>query len=416
MSRKALRTQDASGPSEGLLRMYASQFHQLFLKGELDRCREELQAKPGLLEALEAYTRVGYALRALPLQDLQAWVERGLIDASAHLGTNTDLMCTAASYGRLDVMQWLWERRQSFGHTLPALSHALLEACSCGQLEPARWLLDIGVSAGAPREWADEAFAMDLPLVAAAASGSVPLIKLLLERGADPNVPEASSGYYPIHMAAKYGKAALEPLLRAGADIDARMVDEFYSLGVLSFALGCKTEGGDEVFDYLLSEGLVDPRKHHDALLSAAEEGRYPEVKRLLDLGLDVDYQGRSRNESALMLACRRRYKAVVELLLERGADPNLAAKDGRTALVFAINTDADSNYNREVIDRLIAAGASPECVQGGRSFWQLIASAKPEVKRHIRAQVLARSMEDAMAGPADVAPAPSRAGGMSPL
>lgn len=408
MTRRAGPARAATSASDDLLRMYARQFSELLHKGKRERCRAELQKRPDLFAALTPNDRVYYAMQEMTLAELQVAVQAGLIEAKAHLGTNVDLMCTAAARERLDVMQWLWSERATFGYELAALSHALCQACESGRVEAARWLLDIGVPAAAPAVFdAGGCISDDVPLVDAADYGDVELIELLLERGADPN-GRNFMGHLPIQMAVKHGKKAIQPLLRAGADVELRYEDD--DLGVLAFAIASHTEGGDEAFGYFLDLG-VDARNHSDALLVAAEEGSYPYVKTMLDLGVNVNWQGRKSHVSALMLACGKQNVRVVELLLQRGADPNLTSGDGRTALVWAAK-----GGNLKMIDLLIAAGASPASVQGSKSFWQLIAGQTPEIKRHIRAQLLARSVEDAMAGPADMSPAPSRPGGMSPL
>lgn len=392
--------------AEHALRMRAIRFAELVRNGELAQCRKELEANPELLATLEAHYRDSYAMQEMSLQELQEAVARGAIDAKAKSGIYYDLMRPAAKWGRVDVMQWLWSDRGALGYELSGLSRALLEACGAGQLEAARWLLDSGVPAGGTG-------ADDVPLVVAASEGSVPVIELLLERGADPNARD-SSGYFPLQMGTRHGKPVIELLLRAGADPHMRWVNEKDDLegGLLSVAIASQTEGADEAFGYFLGIGL-DPRDNADALLQAAEESSCPYVQTMLDLGADVNYQGRKAKLSALMIAVSKESLPVVELLLKRGADPNLADSDGRTALVVAATS---REPKIEIIDRLIAAGATPASVQGSKTFWQRISKQKPELKRHIKAQLLSQRVQDAMNEPAEQTASKPGSGGPGPL
>lgn len=395
------------------LQLADRRFVELFDEDRWQDCRALLKETPGLFEVLEPWRRLWYATKEMSLQGIQDAVARGVLDATAIPGTNTDLMCKSAGKGRLDVMQWLWSERETLGYALDGLPHALHEACMFGHVGSVRWLLDLGVPADGRAVFSADPRNFqfgDLPLFAACHKGSREVIELLLERGADPNAVDRT-GSRPIVMAAKHGRRAVEPLLRAGVDLDAHEQDGELNLGALSLSFGEYVEGGDENFEYLLSVG-ADPLKHPDALLCAASRGgNFAIAKRLLDLGVDVNHRGFRAQESALMLASKKGDGELVELLLERGADPNLADKEGRTALVYAANEG-----KMDAVERLIAAGAIPECVQGARSFWQHISKQSPEFKRQIRAKVLAQTMEDAMNGAAEGLQSKPGSGGPGPL
>jgi uncharacterized protein len=78
-------------------------------------------------------------------------------------------------------------------------------------------------------------------------------------------------------------------------------------------------------------------------------------VRRLLELGMPVDGTD-EQGCTALLRAAGGGHRAVVDLLLARGADPQRAANTGATALSAAV-----SMRQVEIVDRLLAAGAALE-------------------------------------------------------
>jgi ankyrin repeat protein len=78
-------------------------------------------------------------------------------------------------------------------------------------------------------------------------------------------------------------------------------------------------------------------------------------VRRLLDLGFPIDAID-TQGCTALLRAAGGGHRACVELLLARGADPQLAAHTGATPLSAAV-----SMRHGEIVDRLLGAGAGLE-------------------------------------------------------
>src|SRR5262249_25795870 len=84
----------------------------------------------------------------------------------------------------------------------------------------------------------------------------------------------------------------------------------------------------------------------------AAIDGDGAGLARLLEAGAAIN--GRDgKGQTALMLAARRGHQDAVDLLLQRGADPDVAAKYGLTALMLAI-----VNGHAAVARSLVDAGA----------------------------------------------------------
>ncbi len=90
-------------------------------------------------------------------------------------------------------------------------------------------------------------------------------------------------------------------------------------------------------------------------LIRAAERGHHEIVARLLETNVDVDHVNNlgwtALHEAILLGDGSERYVETVRLLLDGGADPNLATGDGQDPLVLAENRDQD-----EVAELLRAA------------------------------------------------------------
>jgi ankyrin repeat protein/mannosyltransferase OCH1-like enzyme len=87
-------------------------------------------------------------------------------------------------------------------------------------------------------------------------------------------------------------------------------------------------------------------------LLSAAQRNDMLEVKRLIELDVDVNYQD-AEGVSLLSIAVLYNNKELLALLLDKGANPNAQTKDGATMLYFA----SGLNF-QEIAQLLIKYGA----------------------------------------------------------
>ena len=79
------------------------------------------------------------------------------------------------------------------------------------------------------------------------------------------------------------------------------------------------------------------------------------QVESLLKLPLDPD-ETDANCDSALRMAARSGHESVARLLLEAGANNNLAKNDGMTALMLA-----STNVNLEVVRLLLESGADKD-------------------------------------------------------
>ncbi|GAB3382391.1 ankyrin repeat domain-containing protein [Lysobacter fragariae] len=191
----------------------------------------------------------------------------------------------------------------------------------------------------------------DPPLALAVRLGWTRLVDRLLAIGVNLDTRDGH-GMSALHLAAALGREAmLKTLVAHGASPDLLAADGQTPLGV------ALATGRRDLADWLDWRGWPLPRRplHAQDVPSAAIVGDADAVRRLLDLGLPVNAID-SQGCSALLRAAGGGHRAVVDLLLARGADPQLTANSGATPLSAAV-----SMRHVEIVDRLIAAGASLE-------------------------------------------------------
>ena len=113
--------------------------------------------------------------------------------------------------------------------------------------------------------------------------------------------------------------------------------------------------------DLLTSESFLRRGKNifckdiQKELRLAAERGNVDIIRRVLSsFMVDMNFKT-ERNRSPLILAARKGHKDVVKLLLDRGAEPNMADQYGGTPLHFAA-----LEGHKDVVQLLLDGGAEP--------------------------------------------------------
>ncbi len=219
-----------------------------------------------------------------------------------------------------------------------------------GLADIARRLVGLGADPNTRFPWVHHGVRRPVLWGASRIAQSLPLVKALLEAGADPNdgvtLPmAASAGDIPV----------LEALLARGANIDQRWA----------------------------SDGTT-------ALYAILHWSRTPEgVLWLLDHGADPNAVFAENGETPLHVASRVSDVPIVEMMVAHGADIERRRADGRTP--YAV---AELNGNRAVADWLLAHGASPElldvdrlvaaCSRGDRTTVEALLARNPGLKDEI--------------------------------
>lgn len=245
-------------------------------------------------------------------------------------------------------------------------STPLLEASHRDDLAAATQLIHAGAAVNAANDLGAT------PLWAACENGNSAMVRLLLASGANPNLA-LLQGETPLMMAARSGNAGIvELLLTKGAKPNARGPR---GQTALMWAVGQKHS---DVTRVLIAHGAdihlrtetwkqmmaVPPHGHPEynreiphgndtALLFAARSGDLASAKILVAAGAKVN-DADAWGVTATTLAAHSGYRDLVEFLLEKGADPNLADA-GFTALHNAI-----MHRDEPMVAALLAHGASP--------------------------------------------------------
>ena len=239
-----------------------------------------------------------------------------LIDAGADVNESTKgslPLIVALSYNKLSIARMLLDagadarKWDEFGKT--AL-HVVQD------LEFAKELIARGASVSAA------VYRGETPLHAAAREGYLPIVKLLLEHGANPNA-QARVDITPLFCA--IGNIAVsKALLAAGADVNACC--DTNNISVLMGSVG--EDGGKKQLKY---------------------------VQFLVDAGADLAH--RSADEDTILMWVVRTHGTVntARLLIEAGADVNACNADGETPLSRAV-------YDKQLdfVRCFLAAGANP--------------------------------------------------------
>jgi len=223
------------------------------------------------------------------------------------------------------------------------------KAAQSGDLATIKRILDQGVPADLPLPWPQDLFdgipPTERALHHAAGERHVEVVRLLLDRGADPNGLAGESRSTPLHVTDNLEIAKL--LISRGADVNAR--DAFGSQPIHS------RSDASELTKLLIANGADPLAKGEDAFQAihgAAGSGTVADVGFFLDLKAKVeaavhDKEGHS-SKKPIHLAAAHGDVAWMEAVIKAGGDPKAKTRDGKTPLQIAKEFE-----NEEIIEFL---------------------------------------------------------------
>jgi ankyrin repeat protein len=318
---------------------------------------------------------------------------RGLLkqgaDASAAQGDGMTPLHWAADRGDLAITEMLVYAGANVGAVTRIGQYTPLHLASrAGNVEVVRALLKAGADVKA-RTAPSAVTALHL----ASGSGRADVVKALVDAGADVNAKESEWGQTPLMFAASQNRAAaITVLLAHGADaaVTTKTIDVANMLALdraasdrqkkvleASVPKGAQptpsqVQAAIEASRALFASGKVPPPDKNDkndtarandggnaansfnpeeinppvstkggmtALLHAARQGHMEAARALLDGGAPINQVGAGDPTSALLIAVINGEFDLAMFLIERHADPNLAAANGATPLWAAVNT-----------------------------------------------------------------------------
>lgn len=251
---------------------------------------------------------------------------KGLLSQGANVNSinedgRTPLMC-AVRADQVEVARLLIQEGAAIGHSgrkFGSQRPALYHAAECGSLASMRLLLEKGADPNVRSGWPGQPFFADI-----VTSGSLEAARLLLDHGVDPNTREMT-GMPVLSRAIQEGREPfVKLLLERGADANCRN-----AMG-LPMVVDC-IKSGKLAMARLLLMYRADPNSRDlsgtPVLLHAIMSRNEEAAMMLLDYGADANASCWS-GHNALVLAVQARMAPLVKKLLERGANPNQKVDD----------------------------------------------------------------------------------------
>jgi ankyrin len=257
------------------------------------------------------------------------------VNVNAPQADGTTALHWAAHWNDVEAVQILLKAGANPSTTNRFGASPLSEAAISGHAPLVKALLDAGADAKTLSTPDGETV-----LMSAARSGNVDAVRMLLDRGADVNAREKYKGQTALMWAASERHAPIVKLLiERGADWKVRSFDRETRPPKLSAA----------------SSISPIPRGGFTALMFAAREGDLESARIMIDAGVDINH-GDVDNVTPLVAAIMNKRYTLAKFLIDRGADVNVVDAGGRTALYATIdirNEDWTAMPNRPLEDPL---------------------------------------------------------------
>jgi len=231
-----------------------------------------------------------------------------LLKAGANPNQNTSigtLVAWPAGNGELQMMKRLIEAGANFNREFKRET-ALSRALAHSQIPVIEYLEKLG--AYSPPS---------TTLLYACEHGDIKRAKRALADGADPRITGGTFEKTPLMEAALNGQVeAVKLLVKHQADVNQCVRGNYASFDAVKYGKSLK------VFELLVAAGANLRAKYYDEtlLMGAAGGGCLPIVKRLVELGADVNVRDKNHNKTALDYAKSAKHQDVIDFLNGLGA------------------------------------------------------------------------------------------------
>ena len=106
---------------------------------------------------------------------------------------------------------------------------------------------------------------------------------------------------------------------------------------------------------------LVEKKENQEKLCKYSEEGNVEEVRKIISCGISPNFSADGFGITPLIYASKHGHEDLVKLLLNMGADPNLANQRGCTPLHFAVGNFGTVKFVVGTVKLLLEARADPD-------------------------------------------------------
>lgn len=335
---------------------------------------EQLKQAPPCLVYTEDIDRCRTAL----IPDLSTLCSFFGRDLAVGTGPHQALWSFAVWFGQNEMVELLLERGAHPDQEALSSNKSeripLVVACNYEHWDLAKVLLKTGANPNVCN--GDELSVLSVVV----GNGDLGVVKLLLEKKADPNFNSESNFDIPLLVAIGRGCTDIvELLLQQGAEINIEGCE--CSLHGAKFRSHCTplllaiTKEHIGIVNLLLKHG-VDPagqNAYYNPFIVAAGTGCTEVVELLLEKGADVNLKGRAPDFeegrlscSPLIYAIHNGHDNIAKLLLDKGADPSLSCEDGYLCPILIAVDSGRTN----IVELLLDNGANVNMQGFDYGFW----------------------------------------------
>ena len=299
-------------------------------------------------------------------ENLQAMIHHGA-DVNATNKNNITPLMHACENGDIDAINILLNAGADPNiadvHGYTALHDAVEGFCSTESL---RAIIDHGADVNARNNNSVTA------IMIACYKGNTDAISVLLKAGADLNMTDGNGASCIHHVVGEgFTKAMLETVINHGADVN--LTNNNNATALMIACLNSNVDAINVLLNAGADSNIADADGDsclHNAVgksciadpAIAAYEGythlhhgdcSKENLQAIIDHGVDINASNKM-NVTALMVACQRGNTDVINILLNAGADPNIADEKGAACIHHAVG----GGCRKEVLLRLISRGA----------------------------------------------------------